>query len=80
MNFVNSWRSIGKSKQTDKVNITFRIAAFTLIEVKWDKSKGELRLILFNFGFEKEKGDGIKEVVKEAAKDIKKAKKRKRKN
>lgn len=50
MNFINSWSS--KVKQNDKINVTFRIGRFTLIEVKYDISDKKLRIILLGFGLE----------------------------
>ena len=48
MNYIKS----KKGKQKDKFNITMRFGNFTLLEIKFDKSAGKLRVILCNVGFE----------------------------
>ena len=49
-NLINSWKA--KNKQKDKLTIEIRFGRFTLLEINWDKSKKETRLMFFNFGVE----------------------------
>jgi hypothetical protein len=47
INWINSWKQGNKK---EKYYLEFRLGTFTILELKWEKSK--FRMIVFNFGFE----------------------------
>jgi hypothetical protein len=49
--FINSWKS--SNKQADKFELKWRIKRLTILEISTDKSRGEVRVMLFNFGIAK---------------------------
>jgi hypothetical protein len=51
MKFINSWKSVFKSKvkQYDKFDITIRISSLTIFKLKFDISRKQFELVVLNF-------------------------------
>jgi len=53
MKLVNIWKSVfkNKTKQYDKLDLTIRISALTILKIKVDLSSKYLELTILNFSF-----------------------------
>lgn len=51
MKFVNYFKS--NARQWDKIAIEWRLGGLTLLEIKSDFSKGCVKFVIFNLGFNK---------------------------
>ncbi len=46
---VNSWKA--KNKQVDKFRLYIRISTLTVLDINWDVSSGEWKVLFMNYGF-----------------------------